>query len=53
MAKRAEFIAAMDSRPVHLLGHARDGCVAFQWAQAHFVKTLIPADPGSPLHQYC
>jgi pimeloyl-ACP methyl ester carboxylesterase len=51
VAELAEFIAAMDIGPVHLVGHSRGGCVAFHLARehAHLVKTLILADPGGPL----
>jgi pimeloyl-ACP methyl ester carboxylesterase len=47
----AEFIMAMDLGPVHLVGHSRGGCVAFQLARAYpaLVKTLVLADPGGPL----
>ena len=47
----AEFIVAMDLAPVHLVGHSRGACVAFQLAHAYpeLVKTLTLADPGGPL----
>ncbi|MBQ5948494.1 alpha/beta fold hydrolase [Massilia sp. ST3] len=52
VAELAEFITAMHLGPVHLVGHSRGGCVAFQLARAHpaLVKTLTLADPGGPLH---
>lgn len=48
----AEFITALELGPVHLVGHSRGACVAFQLARAcpHLVKTLTLADPGGPLH---
>ena len=51
VAELAEFIVAMDLAPVHLVGHSRGACVAFQLAQTHpvLVKTLTLADPGGPL----
>jgi pimeloyl-ACP methyl ester carboxylesterase len=51
VAELAEFIAAMGIGPVHLVGHSRGACVAFQLAHAYpeLVKTLTLADPGGPL----
>jgi pimeloyl-ACP methyl ester carboxylesterase len=47
----AGFITAMNVGPVHVVGHSRGGCVAFQLARAypHLVKSLVLADPGGPL----
>ena len=47
----AEFIVALSLGPVHLVGHSRGACVAFQLAHAYpaLVKTLTLADPGGPL----
>jgi pimeloyl-ACP methyl ester carboxylesterase len=52
VAQLAAFIEAMALGPVHLVGHSRGGCVAFQLARAcpGLVKTLTLADPGGPLH---
>jgi pimeloyl-ACP methyl ester carboxylesterase len=47
----AEFIAAMELGPVHLVGHSRGGSVAFNLARNYpgLVKTLVLADPAGPL----
>ncbi|MFM0726924.1 alpha/beta hydrolase [Paraburkholderia strydomiana] len=52
VAELAEFIEAIDLGPVHLVGHSRGGCVAFNVARDYprLVKTLTLADPGGPLH---
>jgi pimeloyl-ACP methyl ester carboxylesterase len=51
VAELAEFIRTMELGPVHLVGHSRGACVAFQLAHAYpeLVKTLTLADPGGPL----
>lgn len=51
VAELAEFITAMNVGPVHLVGHSRGGCVAFELARQYpaLVKTLTLADPGGPL----
>jgi pimeloyl-ACP methyl ester carboxylesterase len=51
VAELAEFIVAMDLGPLHLVGHSRGACVAFQLAHAYpeLVKTLTLADPGGPV----
>ncbi|WP_313031048.1 alpha/beta fold hydrolase [Massilia alkalitolerans] len=51
VAELAEFIRAMKLGPVHLVGHSRGACVAFNLARAYpeLVKTLTLADPAGPL----
>ncbi len=51
VAELAEFIQAMNLGPVHLVGHSRGACVAFNLARAYpeLVKTLTLADPAGPL----
>ena len=51
VAELAEFIDTMGLGPVHLVGHSRGACVAFQLAHAHpdLVKTLTLADLAGPL----
>lgn len=52
VAELAAFINAMQIGPVHLVGHSRGACVAFQLACAHpdLVNTLTLADPAGPVH---
>ena len=51
VAELAEFIRAMNLGAVHLVGHSRGACVAFNLARAYpeLVKTLTLADPAGPL----
>lgn len=51
VAELAEFVKSMHLGPVHLVGHSRGACVAFQLARAYpeLVKTLSLADPAGPL----
>ena len=51
VAELAEFIRAMKLGPVHLVGHSRGACVAFNLARSYpeLVKTLTLADPAGPL----
>ncbi|MFC0252228.1 alpha/beta fold hydrolase [Massilia consociata] len=52
VAELAEFIAAMNVGPVHLVGHSRGACVAFHLAREYpeLVRTLTLADPAGPVH---
>lgn len=47
----ADFIAALNVEPVHLVGHSRGGAVALELARRYprLVKTLTVADPAGPL----
>lgn len=51
VAELAEFIRAMNLGAVHLVGHSRGACVAFNLARSYpeLVKTLTLADPAGPL----
>lgn len=51
VAELAAFVEALDLGPVHLVGHSRGACVAFNLACEHpgLVKTLTLADPAGPL----
>lgn len=51
VAELAQFIRAMNLGPVHLVGHSRGACVAFNLAREvpELVKTLSLADPAGPL----
>lgn len=51
VAELAEFVRAMKLGPVHLVGHSRGACVAFNLARSYpeLVKTLTLADPAGPL----
>ncbi|WP_409266619.1 alpha/beta fold hydrolase [Massilia sp. BHUDP2] len=51
VAELAEFIRAMKLGAVHLVGHSRGACVAFNLARSYpeLVKTLTLADPAGPL----
>ena len=47
----AQFLAALDAGPSHVVAHSRGGAVAYQFAVRHpqHVRTLTLADPGGPL----
>lgn len=47
----AQFLAALDAGPAHVVAHSRGGAVAYQFAVRHpqHVRTLTLADPGGPL----
>jgi pimeloyl-ACP methyl ester carboxylesterase len=49
----AAFIGALGLGPVHVVGHSRGGCIAFQLAVRHpgQVKSLVLADPGGPVER--
>lgn len=51
VAELAGFIAALALGPVHLVGHSRGACVAFNLARDYpqLVKTLTLADPAGPI----
>ncbi|KFC74962.1 alpha/beta fold hydrolase [Massilia sp. LC238] len=51
VAELADFIRAMNLGAVHLVGHSRGACVAFNLARSYpeLVKTLTLADPAGPL----
>ncbi len=51
LSELAEFIVAMELTSVHLIGHSRGGCIAYQLARRYpeLVGTLVLADPGGPL----
>lgn len=54
VSQLAAFLEKVAPQPVHLVGHSRGACLAYQLALQHpaRVKSLTLVDPGGPLHTH-